>query len=656
MSYKISIVIPIFNVAEKLERSFKSILNQTFGFENLEVIYVDDCSTDNSAEIIKEFSNSYSNVKSIILDENSGYAGKPRNIGIEHATSDYLMFLDPDDIFLENACETLYDNIANTDLDMVSCNFLTSSTNNEYKINWNKINLEDGFLQIDSIYKQPELFLLPPSVWSKIFKKEFILNNNIIFPVGIPGQDVVFVYHALLKADGIKYVDIPIVKYMPGVDETENKSVTSTRTKNTLLGLLKAYYYALDLFKEHDDLKGYAAIHMNFWVKQLVISKISFKDKVKLLRYAYPIFEIFKNVGTLHIRGGFGHLFHKVYEKDFIGAAKLSQLSAIGLDENYYNVYNEIKTRVVFLLFDDYKYMANYDIRIVELLNNEGYDVKFINLDSIYNFNENTDVNDVLKINIYDYYSRKFTINDNYDEIDIESIESDLLIKKETLQNNRIILEYYDCNILEECSSSNIIKKELYISNCLAMIVYYKNGKIINKKYFTPDGFNYLEINNNIKLKDRFDKLFINFNDLNELYSFFIEELSLHLDKKPFLIDCCIDEFDFECVNDLTAYKIEGESLNLLDAEEVNATFRDEYIKEVQNIQSIPLENKKLHNQNIQLKKQIENLKSDLKNSNMKLKKEKENNKQLNDKLNNLLTSKSWKITKPLRKLFNLSK
>ena len=96
--YKISVIVPVFNVENKIMNAFNSILNQTIGFENLEVIFVDDNSTDDSKNIIKSLENKYDNVKSIFLSKNSGYAGKPRNIGIKNATANYLMFLDPDDL------------------------------------------------------------------------------------------------------------------------------------------------------------------------------------------------------------------------------------------------------------------------------------------------------------------------------------------------------------------------------------------------------------------------------------------------------------------------------------------------------------------------------------------------------------------------------
>ena len=117
---KISIVIPVYNVSDHIQRAFDSILNQTIGFENLEVIFVDDASTDGSDQITKKYADNYDNVKGIFLENNSGSAGKPRNVGISNATSDYVIFLDPDDLFMDNACEILFDEIEGENCDIVS--------------------------------------------------------------------------------------------------------------------------------------------------------------------------------------------------------------------------------------------------------------------------------------------------------------------------------------------------------------------------------------------------------------------------------------------------------------------------------------------------------------------------------------------------------
>lgn len=72
---------------------------------------VDDGSTDSSGEIMDEYAAEYENFKSIHLQENSGAAGKPKNCGLDHATAEYLMFLDADDYYNDDACEVLYNEI-----------------------------------------------------------------------------------------------------------------------------------------------------------------------------------------------------------------------------------------------------------------------------------------------------------------------------------------------------------------------------------------------------------------------------------------------------------------------------------------------------------------------------------------------------------------
>lgn len=121
--YKISVIIPIYNAENELETAINSIINQNFGFENIELILVDDKSTDNSKEIIQKYENKYKNIIGVYLDNNSGLPGKPRSIGIEYATSDYLMFLDADDEYTKDAFEILYHIIEKEKSDFVIANY-----------------------------------------------------------------------------------------------------------------------------------------------------------------------------------------------------------------------------------------------------------------------------------------------------------------------------------------------------------------------------------------------------------------------------------------------------------------------------------------------------------------------------------------------------
>lgn len=137
--YKVSVIIPIYNQEKYLDRAINSVINQSIGFENIELLLVDDCSIDNTKEIINNYINMYENIKGLFLEKNSGGASKPRNIGIKNSTSKYLMFLDPDDYYLEDTIKVLFNEIeSDSDLDHVRANLLMLLNNTFYKKNYIK--------------------------------------------------------------------------------------------------------------------------------------------------------------------------------------------------------------------------------------------------------------------------------------------------------------------------------------------------------------------------------------------------------------------------------------------------------------------------------------------------------------------------------------
>ena len=104
------------------------------------------------------------------------------------------MFLDPDDYYLDNACEILYKEITNNKVDLVSGNFVDVKFNNNQKYDWyEKFGVEGKYIKINHLKERFELLLIYPSLWAKIYRKDFILENNITFPERVPGQDLYFV-------------------------------------------------------------------------------------------------------------------------------------------------------------------------------------------------------------------------------------------------------------------------------------------------------------------------------------------------------------------------------------------------------------------------------------------------------------------------------
>lgn len=537
--YKISIIVPVFNVEDTLQNAFDSIKSQTIGFENIEVIFVDDKSTDDSADIIRDFSKKYNNVKSICLSENSGFAGKPRNIGIENATSPYLMFLDPDDIFLENACEILYKRISENDLELVSGNYDINRDSKIVRNNWDILKLDDGeSCQVQCIDENFNLLLTTPSVWSKIFKKEFILKEDINFLVGVPAQDLVFVTESLLKARGIEFINTPVVEYIP----RQSDSVTSKKSKSVLVGFIKSYTAVLNIAKEHDE--NYAWIgprNLFFWIKQFILSDLPIKDKIDLLHMANPLFEEFIASPRIHPPKYLDEFLALIAKKDFYNASKLSEKLGFNYDENI--ILDKIREKRIFLLFYGFDIeiggLAKATFNRANLLTEHGYNVTLLNIDNgknseyiTWNFHENNYLDKSVDIiNIFDYLSLKSTLDDNI-KPEMEN-SGNLIVKREENSDKSTVLNYYTTNL-----SKNLVKSEHYMNNYYS-IKHYLKGHAFKEYFYTNDGFKFLEIENynNITLIDRQLNHEIKFRDKFEFYDYFITEILIACEDKPFLVN-----------------------------------------------------------------------------------------------------------------------
>ena len=334
----ISIIIPVYNAENSIKRAFDSLFNQTIGFENLEVILIDDNSNDDSPNIIQDYSNKYVNVKTIFLDKNSGSGGKPRNIGLTHATKDYVMFLDSDDEFFNDACEVLYREITSEDIDIVGGLQTTGGNISNFML-WKSIltnpledeeiradktkELLDKFpLKFDSIDDFEAIigdFMFTP----KIYKRSFLEENSINFSEKIIAEDSVFLLNALLNAHGIKYTDKIVYRYyLKNNDSTIHSSFDNS--KDTLKGLLDAFYkmYYISLDKNKSDIfKRYLLYRkLNYFLNQrLLKSDLSVVDTLDLLIYASPLFkscvDYNKDVKS--------DLFHFIADKDYENALKV---------------------------------------------------------------------------------------------------------------------------------------------------------------------------------------------------------------------------------------------------------------------------------------------------------------------------------------------
>ncbi|WP_295722606.1 glycosyltransferase [uncultured Methanobrevibacter sp.] len=248
--YKISLIIPVFNIEKYLEKNFKSIKNQSIGFSNIEVIFVDDCSSDNSSQIIDKWEDDYINVKVIHLDTNSGYGGKPRNIGILNASSDYVLFLDGDDYLNTDGLEKLYDAISqDKDIDIAIGGYTRLNSDNTIKEK--KIQSDDKTSIISNPKEELKLMDLAPALASKLFRKDLLTEKNIKFREDISAQDLIFVNEAYFKSSKLILINNYSV-YNYNIRDSEDKSVSHNINLKTLKNSLKAYIAILKLCKDFE--------------------------------------------------------------------------------------------------------------------------------------------------------------------------------------------------------------------------------------------------------------------------------------------------------------------------------------------------------------------------------------------------------------------
>ncbi len=182
---KVSIILPVFNAEDNIRNTIESVLNQTL--KEIELIIIDDGSTDNSFEICQEMKKIDNRIVLKTMENNG--VSNARNIGIEVARGKYIMFIDDDDEYDYKIVEKMIKKIETTDLAVCNFSILKNNGKKEYK----NIKKEYECYKLDKMIAFLQKNNLFNVVWNKIYKKEIIINNNIRFNTDISiGEDLEF--------------------------------------------------------------------------------------------------------------------------------------------------------------------------------------------------------------------------------------------------------------------------------------------------------------------------------------------------------------------------------------------------------------------------------------------------------------------------------
>ena len=300
MSYKISVIMPIYNAEDKLDKTIQSIINQSIGFENIELILVDDFSKDNSKDIIQQYSEKYDNIIPCLLTENHGCPSFGRNIGLEKATADFIMFIDNDDKYDVDICKNLYETITSEDADIVCCNKV-------YVDQISNINEQIGFLQgIEKnnkvyIYDDNLLFFDSITVWNKIYKKDLIEKNNLKFIDNTVGDDFAFTMDYYLNSNKLVYLK----NYHGYYWNIRDDSLSHFKSEKYILDFINIYYYTLNQLKSKNKLHHVNNIfrtHLVHRIGDCTDLNLSFRETSKILSKFHDFEKEANFTGNLYVK------------------------------------------------------------------------------------------------------------------------------------------------------------------------------------------------------------------------------------------------------------------------------------------------------------------------------------------------------------------
>lgn len=276
-SLKLSILVPVYNVAEYLPLCLESIKNQSF--KNFECILINDGSTDNSLEILKSFSKNDKRFR-VIDKKNSGY-GASLNLGIKESKGEYIGIVEPDDFIHRDFYATLLEN---------DDEIIKSSLMYFYGKTWKTVpervfhevrkdTPKNGFRIRPNENKR--IFLVNPTIWSAIYKREMLEKNKITF-LETPGasyQDAGFQFKAFASAKSIYCIEKPLYYYRVDNEKSSVKSDKKVESVKTEFDAIDKFIKGKNEFQEIADACRFRSYNWN-------LNRLKFKNAIKFAKIA----------------------------------------------------------------------------------------------------------------------------------------------------------------------------------------------------------------------------------------------------------------------------------------------------------------------------------------------------------------------------------
>lgn len=265
---KVSVIVPVYNSQEYLRECADSLVNQTL--EEIEIIFVNDGSTDESLKILEEYQSRFPEKVIIRTKENGGQA-TARNLGIGIATGEYIGFVDSDDSVDVKMYEEMYEAAIKADADYVECNY-----------KYLQVMPDGGMKELQPYgnvreYKDKKQMFIDPLVspWNKIYKSELLKQNGIVFPEGVIYEDTAFFIKSIPYINKAVYVNEDFVYHFLRENSTMNAK-KDMRVGNIFVVLQDI----IDFYANNQLMDIYQEELEYFCVKILLCSSLSRVAKV----------------------------------------------------------------------------------------------------------------------------------------------------------------------------------------------------------------------------------------------------------------------------------------------------------------------------------------------------------------------------------------
>ncbi|MCR4787981.1 MAG: glycosyltransferase [Lachnospiraceae bacterium] len=287
---KISVVIPCYNVENEIDRCLESVVNQTVGLSNLEIICVDDKSTDGTLDRLLQWEQRYQeNIMIIQCEENRGL-GAVRNTALEYASGDYLMFLDSDDWLEFDAIKKLTDPLSTCEYDMVVGKYIRDTYDKadpKQLTDAEKSTGESRAMLIDSDDKRALFIYLQPitnSACYRLIRHSFLTENDLLFPEGVAYEDTAWGLLVALHIEKLFVLEEIIYHYY-----IREGSIVLQKNASYHSDMLKLQMNKLGILKETGDWDRYREVLTFEHIRSCYLSFL----KVLALRYDDPPYDLF---------------------------------------------------------------------------------------------------------------------------------------------------------------------------------------------------------------------------------------------------------------------------------------------------------------------------------------------------------------------------